>query len=75
MQVFAENLRHLLLSVPAVSRTTFGVYPGIRTGVKLAVVSEAGDGLANRTTYPFEPQEDKEGAIAMLARLSRDYNV
>ena len=69
MQVFAENLRHLLLSAPAGSRTTLGVDPGIRTGVKLAVVSEAGDVLAHSTIYPFAPKEDKEGSIAELARL------
>ncbi|WP_151765273.1 Tex family protein [Acinetobacter soli] len=75
MQVFAENLRHLLLSAPAGSRTTLGVDPGIRTGVKLAVVSEAGDVLAHSTIYPFAPKEDKEGSIAELARLCREYNV
>ncbi len=76
MQVFAENLRHLLLSAPAGSRTTLGVDPGIRTGVKLAVVSEAGDDvLAHSTIYPFAPKEDKEGSIAELARLCREYNV
>jgi uncharacterized protein len=52
MQVFAENLRHLLLSAPAGGRTTLGVDPGIRTGVKLAVVSDAGDVLAHSTIYP-----------------------
>lgn len=75
MQVFAENLRHLLLSAPAGSRTTLGVDPGIRTGVKLAVVSEAGDVLAHSTIYPFAPKEDKEGSIAELARVCREYNV
>ena len=75
MDVFAENLRHLLLSAPAGGRTTLGVDPGIRTGVKLAVVSDAGDVLAHSTIYPFAPKEDKEGSIAELARLCREYNV
>ncbi|WP_336165154.1 Tex family protein [Acinetobacter ursingii] len=75
MEVFAENLRHLLLSAPAGGRTTLGVDPGIRTGVKLAVVSDAGDVLAHSTIYPFAPKEDKEGSIAELARLCREYNV
>ncbi|KAA8733134.1 RNA-binding transcriptional accessory protein [Acinetobacter qingfengensis] len=75
MQVFAENLRHLLLSAPAGARTTLGVDPGIRTGVKLAVVSNAGDVLAHSTIYPFAPKEDKEGSIAELARLCREYQV
>ncbi|MCU4495663.1 RNA-binding transcriptional accessory protein [Acinetobacter ursingii] len=75
MEVFAENLRHLLLSAPAGGRTTLGVDPGIRTGVKLAVVSDAGDVLAHSTIYTFAPKEDKEGSIAELARLCREYNV
>ncbi|UTO19795.1 RNA-binding transcriptional accessory protein [Acinetobacter sp. Z1] len=75
MDVFAENLRHLLLSAPAGGRTTLGVDPGIRTGVKLAVVSDAGDVLAHSTIYPFAPKEDKEGSIAELARLCREFHV
>ena len=70
MDVFAENLRHLLLSAPAGGRTTLGVDPGIRTGVKLAVVSDAGDVLAYSTIYPFAPKEDKQ-----LARLCREFHV
>lgn len=75
MEVFAENLRHLLLSAPAGSRTTLGVDPGIRTGVKLAVVNASGDVLAHSTIYPFAPKEDKEGSIAELARLCREFEV
>ena len=75
MDVFAENLRHLLLSAPAGGRTTLGVDPGIRTGVKLAVVSDAGDVLAHSTIYPFAPKEDKEGSIAELTRLCREFHV
>src|SRR5690606_40475254 len=75
MNVFAENLRHLLLSAPAVARTTLGVDPGIRTGVKLAVVNESGDVLAHSTIYPFAPKEDKEGSLSELARLCFEFNV
>jgi len=75
MQVFAENLRHLLLSAPAGSRRTLGVDPGIRTGVKLAVVNESGDVLAHSTIYPFAPKEDKEGSVAELARLCREFDI
>ena len=75
MDVFAENLRHLLLSAPAGSRTTLGVDPGIRTGVKLAVVNASGDVLAHSTIYPFAPKEDKAGSIAELARLCREFEV
>ena len=75
MQVFAENLRHLLLSAPAGARTTLGVDPGIRTGVKLAVVNESGDVLAHSTIYPFAPKDDKAGSLTELARLCREFNV
>lgn len=75
MQVFAENLRHLLLSAPAGGHVTLGVDPGIRTGVKLAVVSAAGDVLAHSTIYPFAPKDDKEGSMTELARLCREYQV
>ena len=75
MDVFAENLRHLLLSAPAGARCTLGVDPGIRTGVKLAVVNASGDVVAHSTIYPFAPKEDKAGSIAELARLCREFNV
>ena len=75
MDVFAENLRHLLLSAPAGARCTLGVDPGIRTGVKLAVVNQSGDVVAHSTIYPFAPKEDKAGSIAELARLCREFNV
>lgn len=75
MQVFAENLRHLLLSAPAGARCTLGVDPGIRTGVKLAVVNASGDVVAHSTVYPFAPKDDKAGSIAELARLCKEFNV
>ncbi|AMW80037.1 RNA-binding transcriptional accessory protein [Acinetobacter sp. TGL-Y2] len=75
MDVFAENLRHLLLSAPAGARTTLGVDPGIRTGVKLAVVNASGDVLAHSTIYPFAPKEDKAGSLAELESLCREFNV
>ncbi len=55
--------------------TTLGVDPGIRTGVKLAVVNQSGDVVAHSTVYPFAPKEDKAGAIEELARLCREHNV
>lgn len=74
-QVFADNLRHLLLSAPAGARVTLGVDPGIRTGVKLAVVNASGDVVAHATVYPFAPQNDRAGAIAELARLCQEHAV
>lgn len=75
MKVFAENLRHLLLAAPAGGRCTLGVDPGIRTGVKLAVVNSAGDVLAHSTIYPFAPKNDTQGALAELERLCREHQV
>lgn len=75
MDVFAENLRHLLLSAPAGARCTLGVDPGIRTGVKLAVVNQSGDVVAHSTVYPFAPKEDKAGTIEEIARLCREHHV
>lgn len=75
MKVFAENLRHLLLAAPAGGRCTLGVDPGIRTGVKLAVVNSAGDVLAHSTIYPFAPKNDVEGSLVELERLCREYPV
>ncbi|MDO4223009.1 MAG: Tex family protein [Acinetobacter sp.] len=73
--VFSENLRHLLLSAPAGGRCTLGVDPGIRTGVKLAVVNDAGDVVAHSTIYPFAPKNDKQGAMAEILRLCQQYQV
>lgn len=75
MKVFAENLRHLLLAAPAGGRCTLGVDPGIRTGVKLAVVNSAGDVLAHSVIYPFAPRNDTEGALTELERLCREHQV
>lgn len=75
VQVFSENLRHLLLSAPAGGRCTLGVDPGVRTGVKLAVVNASGDVVAHSTVYPFAPKDDKSGAKQELARLCREFSV
>lgn len=75
INVFSENLRHLLLSAPAGGRCTLGVDPGIRTGVKLAVVNQSGDVVAHSTIYPFAPKHDTQGSIAELARLCQQYQI
>ncbi|MFB2578271.1 Tex family protein [Acinetobacter sp. c2-A9] len=75
MQVFAENLRHLLLSAPAGAKITLGMDPGIRTGVKLAVVNASGDVLEHSTIFPFAPKNDIEGSIAEIARLCQAHQV
>ena len=57
IRVFAENLRDLLLAAPAGKRVVMGLDPGIRTGVKVAVVSDTGKVLATHTVYPHEPRK------------------
>ncbi|MFZ5693668.1 MAG: Tex family protein [Pseudomonadota bacterium] len=67
--VFARNLKDLLLAAPAGSRATLGLDPGIRTGVKVAVVDGTGKLLETATIYPFQPKNDIRGAQAELGRL------
>jgi protein Tex len=69
IQVFAANLRDLLLAAPAGHRVVMGLDPGIRTGVKVAVVSATGKVLATDTVYPHEPRRDWDGALHTLGRL------
>ncbi len=69
IKVFADNLRDLLLAAPAGKRVVMGLDPGIRTGVKVAVVSDTGKVLATDTVYPHEPRCDWEGSLHSLGRL------
>ncbi len=69
IKVFARNLKDLLLAAPAGSRATMGLDPGIRTGVKVAVVDQTGKVLDTTTVYPFQPRNDVHGTQAELARL------
>ena len=73
--VFARNLKDLLLAAPAGSRATMGLDPGIRTGVKVAVVDGTGKVLATSTVYPFPPRNDVTGTQIELAKLIRAHNV
>jgi len=75
VQVFAGNLRDLLLAAPAGARPTMGLDPGYRTGVKVAVVSGTGQVAATTTVYPHEPQRRWDESIAQLARLAREHRV
>jgi uncharacterized protein len=75
VSVFAENMRHLLLSAPAGGKVTLGMDPGIRTGVKLAVINASGDVLAHAVIYPFAPRNDRNGALATLNTLCREHAV
>lgn len=75
IKVFAENLRDLLLAAPAGKRVVMGLDPGIRTGVKVAVVSDTGKVLDTATVYPHEPRKDWDGSIHTLARLAATHGV
>ena len=69
IRVFGRNLHDLLLAAPAGQRVTMGLDPGIRTGVKVAVVDGTGKLLDTATIYPHEPRNDWEGALRTLAAL------
>lgn len=75
IRIFGENLRELLLAAPAGSRPVMGLDPGIRTGVKVAVVDATGKVVATDTVYPHEPRRDWQGALATLERLCRAHAV
>ena len=71
--VFGTNLKDLLLAAPAGHKGVMGLDPGIRTGVKVAVISDTGAVLDTTVIYPHEPRRDWEGSIHTLAQLARKY--
>ena len=73
IKVFADNLKDLLLASPAGQRATIGLDPGLRTGVKVAVVDGTGQHVDNTTIYPHVPKNQWEESIATLAKLARQY--
>jgi uncharacterized protein len=73
--VFKSNLKDLLLAAPAGPRATMGLDPGIRTGVKVAVVDATGKVLETATVYPHEPKRDWQGALATLGALCLRHKV
>jgi uncharacterized protein len=75
IKVFAENLRDLLLAAPAGKRVVMGLDPGIRTGVKVAVVSDTGKVLATAAVFPHEPRCDWEGSLHVLGKLCAAHGV
>ena len=75
IKVFADNLRDLLLTAPAGARAVMGLDPGIRTGVKVAVVDATGKLVETATVYPHEPRRDWEGSLHTLARLIAQHGV
>jgi uncharacterized protein len=75
IKVFADNLRDLLLAAPAGPRVVLGLDPGIRTGVKVAVVDGTGKLVDTATVYPHEPRKDWDGSLHTLARLCQKHGV
>ncbi|GLS15897.1 Tex family protein [Hydrogenophaga electricum] len=75
IKVFADNLRDLLLAAPAGQKAVMGLDPGIRTGVKVAVVDATGKLLETATVYPHEPRRDWEGSLHTLGVLCKKHGV
>ncbi len=75
IRVFASNLKDLLLAAPAGAKATMGLDPGIRTGVKVAIVDPTGKLLATETIYPHPPRKQWDESIDTLAKLIKKYNV
>jgi uncharacterized protein len=75
IRVFAANLKDLLLGAPAGHQSVMGLDPGIRTGVKVAVVDATGKVLDTATIYPHEPRRDWDGSIATLAALCARHGI
>lgn len=75
VDVFAKNLRDLLMAPPAGAQVTIGIDPGFRTGCKVAVVDATGRFLCNETIYPTPPRSDIEQAAATLLKLIQKYQV
>lgn len=75
IKVFADNLKDLLLASPAGQRATMGLDPGLRTGVKIAVVDSTGQHVGDTTIYPHAPKNKWQESIATLAKLAKQYNI
>ena len=75
IKVFADNLRDLLLAAPAGPRVVMGLDPGIRTGVKVAVVDRTGKLVETATVFPHEPRKDWEGSLHTLGKLCEKHGV
>jgi uncharacterized protein len=75
IKVFADNLRDLLLAAPAGPRVVMGLDPGIRTGVKVAVVDSTGKLVETATVFPHEPRKDWDGSLHTLGALCMRHGV
>ncbi|MGS3177440.1 Tex family protein [Aeromonas sanarellii] len=75
IKVFAMNLKDLLMAAPAGMRCTMGLDPGIRTGVKVAVVDATGKLVDTATIYPFEPKRQVDQSLKTLSELCQKHRV
>lgn len=75
IRVFAHNLKDLLLAAPAGQRATLGLDPGLRTGVKVAVIDSTGQFVDHTTIYPHAPRHQWQESLARLAKLAADYQI
>jgi uncharacterized protein len=75
IRVFGDNLKDLMLAAPAGAKSVMGLDPGIRTGVKVAVVDATGKLLATDTIYPHEPRRQWNESLVQLAKLCKQHNV
>jgi len=75
INVFSQNLSDLLLAAPAGDKATMGLDPGIRTGVKVAVVDATGKLLDTATIYPHQPRNQWDQSIEILNKLAKKHSV
>jgi protein Tex len=75
INVFGDNLKDLMLAAPAGARTVLGLDPGIRTGVKVAVVDKTGKLVAHDTIYPHEPRKQWDASLHSLKLLCEKHGV
>lgn len=75
IKVFGQNLKDLLLAAPAGQKATLGLDPGLRTGVKLAVIDNTGKYIDSAAIFPHAPRNDWDASIATLAKLCKQYSI
>ncbi len=75
IKVFSNNLKHLLMAAPAGQHITLACDPGLRTGVKVAVIDSTGKLLANTTIFPHAPRNDWDQSLQILHKLCREHSV
>ena len=75
INVFGQNLKDLLLAAPAGQKSTMGLDPGLRTGVKIAVVDNTGKYLDSMAIFPHQPRNQWDESIAQLAKMAAKHNV